>query len=116
MRSSTSRGVDFVFVGPDDLAISLGHEPTTEPTEPAVVEAIERVLQAAASVRLPAGIYCGSAEMVQRWGSAGFRILAVTSDTALLAQSTQAALRAARDSLVTSPSVRGEASRPPLAG
>jgi 4-hydroxy-2-oxoheptanedioate aldolase len=92
-------GVDFAFVGPDDLAISLGHEPTTEPTTPAVLEAIERVRASCFDRDLPVGIYCGSAEMVRRWGSAGFRILAITSDTTLLAQGAWAALRTARDSL-----------------
>ena len=88
-------GVDFAFVGPDDLAISLGHAPTTEPTEPEVLAAIEHVRAACSDRGLPAGIYCGSTAMVRRWAAAGFRILAATSDTALLAEATAAAARAA---------------------
>ena len=83
-------GVDFAFVGPDDLAISLGHAPTTEPTEPEVLVAIEHGARPQRT-GLPAGIYCGSTAMVRRWAAAGFRILAATSDTALLAEATAAA-------------------------
>lgn len=92
-------GLDFAFIGPDDLGISLGYQPTTEPTELEVVEAIEHVRACCASRGLPVGIYCSSAAMVRRWGNAGFRILTVTSDTALLAQSAVIALSAARDAL-----------------
>ena len=88
-------GLDVAFVGPDDLAISLGHAPTTEPTEPEVLAAIEHVRAACSDRGLPAGIYCGSTAMVGRWAAAGFRILAATSDTALLAEATAAAARAA---------------------
>src|SRR5579862_2333860 len=31
-------GLDFAFIGPDDLGVSLGCEPTTEPSEPVVLE------------------------------------------------------------------------------
>jgi 4-hydroxy-2-oxoheptanedioate aldolase len=89
-------GIDFVFVGPDDLAISLGCEPTTEPTDATVLEAIEHVRLRCADRGVRAGIYCGSDEMVRRWGSAGFVILARTSDTALLAEAAAAAARSSR--------------------
>jgi 4-hydroxy-2-oxoheptanedioate aldolase len=92
-------GLDFAFVGPDDLAVSLGYEPTTEPNEPAVLRAIERVRVGCLERGLPAGIYCGTTERVRHWAQAGFRILAATSDTALLAQGASAAARSASDAL-----------------
>ena len=37
-------GIDGVYVGPSDLGLSLGHEPTLEPTAPAVIEAIAQIV------------------------------------------------------------------------
>jgi 4-hydroxy-2-oxoheptanedioate aldolase len=79
-------GLGFVFVGPDDLAISLGRAPTTEPTDELVLAAIERVRVCCAEHGLPAGIYCGSTAMVRRWAAAGFTVLATASDLAVLGQ------------------------------
>lgn len=92
-------GLDFAFIGPDDLGVSLGCEPTTEPRDPIVLDAIERIRISCLERQLPAGIYCGSTEMVRQWADAGFRILTVTSDTALLAQGASAAVRSARESV-----------------
>jgi 4-hydroxy-2-oxoheptanedioate aldolase len=77
-------GLGFVFVGPDDLAISLGRPPTTEPTDEVVLAAIDRVRSCCLERGLPVGIYCGSPAMVRRWGAAGFTVLAVASDLAVL--------------------------------
>ena len=40
-------GLDAIYVGPSDLAISLGHPPLPVPTEPEVVTAIDTILTAA---------------------------------------------------------------------
>jgi 4-hydroxy-2-oxoheptanedioate aldolase len=93
------QGLDFAFVGPEDLALSLGYEPTTEPSEPVVLDAIERIRTSCRERNLPVGIYCGSPAMVRRWGNAGFRILTVTSDIAILTQGALAALMTAREHL-----------------
>jgi 4-hydroxy-2-oxoheptanedioate aldolase len=77
-------GLGFVFVGPDDLAISLGRSPTTEPTDEIVLAAIERVRSCCVESGLPVGIYCGSVAMVRWWGAAGFTVLAAASDLAVL--------------------------------
>jgi 4-hydroxy-2-oxoheptanedioate aldolase len=92
-------GLGFVFVGPDDLGISLGRSPTTEPTDEVVLAAIERVRSCCAARGLPAGIYCGSTGMVGRWGAAGFTMLAVTSDVAVLTLGTAEAAASARVAL-----------------
>lgn len=92
-------GLDFAFIGPDDLGVSLGCEPTTEPSDPVVLEAIDRIRSSCHERNLPVGIYCGSPEMVRRWGNAGFRILTVTSDTAILSHGAAEGLRAARERL-----------------
>ena len=108
-------GLGFVFVGPDDLAISLGRSPTTEPTDEVVLDAIERVRSCCAERGVPAGIYCGSDAMVRRWGAAGFTVLAAASDVGVLGQGVTELASSARLALsevdlpasVTMPSGRG---------
>jgi 4-hydroxy-2-oxoheptanedioate aldolase len=96
-------GLGFVFVGPDDLAISLGRQPTTEPTDEVVLAAIERVRACCAGRGLPAGIYGGSPAMVRRWGAAGFTVLAVASDLAVLGQGAADLAASARLALADAP-------------
>ena len=78
-------GLDAVFVGPADLGQSLGEGPGMDRTEPAVVEAIDRILAAAEEYGLAAGIFTGSTEYASRMIERGFRFVTVLSDGRLLA-------------------------------
>ena len=78
-------GLDAVFVGPADLGQSLGEGPGMDRTEPAVVEAIDAVLEAAVRNGLVAGIFTGSVEYASRMVEKGFRFVTVLSDGRLLA-------------------------------
>jgi 4-hydroxy-2-oxoheptanedioate aldolase len=77
-------GVDAVFVGPNDLAVSGGMAPSYDAREPEHRKMIDTVLAACQRRGIVGGIYCGSPEMVKTWTDAGFRMLAVTADTVLL--------------------------------
>ncbi len=77
-------GVDAVYVGPNDLAISYGFSPSGDPTEPEHVAAIESIAAAARRHGVTAGIHCGSPETAERWRSIGFRMLNVNSDAVFL--------------------------------
>jgi 4-hydroxy-2-oxoheptanedioate aldolase len=77
-------GLDFVFVGPDDLAISHGLPPSLTPTDPDLVRTIEDVAARCADRGIAAGIYCGTPVMATRWAQTGFRILATTADDTVL--------------------------------
>ncbi|MDQ3864388.1 MAG: aldolase/citrate lyase family protein [Actinomycetota bacterium] len=79
------KGLDAVFVGPADLGQSLGHGPEVDPGEPAVVEAIERVLAAARGRGLAAGIFTGSPEYATRMAEKGFQFVTISSDARLMA-------------------------------
>ncbi len=57
-------GLDAVFVGPNDLAASLGR--IGELTHPSVSAAIDRVTQVCQSAHMPLGIFGASAEAVTR--------------------------------------------------
>jgi 4-hydroxy-2-oxoheptanedioate aldolase len=72
-------GIDMLFVGPGDLATSLG---ATGPQGAAVLDAaVERIGAAARSAGKVAGIFRPSAADVGRWTSAGFSFFLIGSDT-----------------------------------
>lgn len=77
-------GLDFAFVGPDDLAIAHGLAPSLQPTDAALIQTIEHVARRCDEVGVTPGIYCGSVQMAERWVDRGFRILASTSDETCL--------------------------------
>ena len=78
-------GLDAVFVGPSDLSQSLGEGPGMDRTEPALVEAIDRILGAAEKNSVVAGIFTGSTQYASRMVEKGFRFVTVLSDGRLLA-------------------------------
>lgn len=83
-------GVDGLFIGPDDLALSLGIELGSADLDPV----IERILKTGQRHSLPVGRHCGSGLAAHRAIAAGFSFAAVASDRDFL---TEAARRAAID-------------------
>ncbi|MGQ0777833.1 MAG: HpcH/HpaI aldolase family protein [Pseudonocardiales bacterium] len=77
-------GIDGVFVGPVDLAISLGQEPDPENPHPVVQAALGRILRTADAHQLPAGIYCSSARAAADRIRQGFLMVNVASDVSAL--------------------------------
>lgn len=69
-------GVGGLFLGPSDLAFSLG----VPLGDPAVETAIEKVVAAAKEAGVPLGTLCGAGEVEKRLAQ-GFRFLAVGGDT-----------------------------------
>jgi 4-hydroxy-2-oxoheptanedioate aldolase len=59
-------GLDGIYVGPSDLALSLGLQPTIRLEHPPVLDAIERVREACAGHGIVAGLHCLAAEDVAR--------------------------------------------------
>src|SRR5215213_5062685 len=78
-------GLDAVFVGPSDLGQSLGYGPGPDREEPEVVEAIDRVLDAARGHGLAAGIFAGSTEHALRMVEKGFNFVNVSTEVRLMA-------------------------------
>jgi 4-hydroxy-2-oxoheptanedioate aldolase len=85
-------GVDGVFVGPVDLAISLGLEPDPENAHPVMREALDLVLRGAEKYRLPAGIYCSGAKAADDRIRQGFLLVNVASDVGTLLNGVRAQL------------------------
>jgi len=82
-------GVDAVFVGPNDLAVSAGLESGYEGRNPEHRRLIESVADAARAQGVTPGIMCGTPEVALHWRKAGFLMLALQSDTRLLTAATE---------------------------
>ena len=88
---ATVEGVDGVFIGPSDLAASLGHP--GEPMHPEVVAAIEGAIERLKAVGVPAGILTLNGDFARRCMELGAAFTAVATDVGLLV-SAATALRA----------------------
>ena len=87
-------GVDAVFIGPSDFALSMGFGPRTdEPEHRRLLEGVPAVCRDHSVV---AGIACGSAELLARWRQAGYTMLAAPSDLVTLRRATAEVLDSVR--------------------
>ncbi|HSR24430.1 MAG TPA: aldolase/citrate lyase family protein [Candidatus Eisenbacteria bacterium] len=77
-------GVDAVYVGPNDLAITHGMSPSADTFTDEHARVVERVLAACQRHGVTPGIHCGSVETARRWRERGFRMFNVTSDGVFL--------------------------------
>jgi 4-hydroxy-2-oxoheptanedioate aldolase len=77
-------GVDAVYVGPNDLAVTHGMAPTGDGYDERHSQVVERILAACQRHGIVPGIHCGSVEMAMRWRERGFRMFNVTSDALFL--------------------------------
>lgn len=75
-------GVDCVFIGPNDLAASLGHTGSLDAAP--VTRAADRILAACQRRKKQAGYFAGSAAGMGRALAGGATLLAVGTDTLLL--------------------------------
>lgn len=75
-------GIDALFVGPGDLAASMGR--IGEIGHPEVQAAIERAAKAAADAGKPIGIVGPNPEMVKRFQAYGYSFTAIGSDVAMM--------------------------------
>jgi 4-hydroxy-2-oxoheptanedioate aldolase len=90
-------GIDAVFVGPNDLAVSAGVESSYDGQDPEHRRLIETVARSCKAHGVTAGIMCGQPEVAVQWHRAGFQMLALNSDTKLLADVTHQIVQRAKD-------------------
>ena len=95
-------GIDAVFVGPNDLAVSAGLDSGYEGRHPEHRRLIEAIAEAARANGVAPGIMCGTAEVARQWHAVGFVMLGLQSDTRLLAAATEALVKDARRLLMES--------------
>lgn len=89
-------GVDGVFVGPVDLAASMGH--LGRPDHPEVVSAVDTAIEAILRAGKAPGIYCPDEVLARRYADRGVRFIAVGADSLLLARSARALARRVKGS------------------
>lgn len=94
-------GVDAVFVGPADLAGSLGFPGA--PQTPEVVAAVDAVIDAAVAQGVPVGVNAFDPADARRVLARGAAFVVVSADVTLLARGAAAALDTARDAASTAP-------------
>lgn len=87
-------GVDCVFVGPADLAASLGH--LGDSKHPDVQAAIARVVGAADKAGIAAGIFAMDVASAKQHREAGYRFIALAADVMWLLRATRQALQEIR--------------------
>lgn len=79
-------GLDAVYVGPSDLAVSLGLSPQADPTHKEVLAAMDKVVARAKAHGIAVGCHVGSAEGALAMADRGFRFVTVANDAQLMAQ------------------------------
>lgn len=87
-------GVDALFIGPADLAGSLGH--LGAPAHPEVQSAIAHAKSRIDAAGKPAGIFALSADDARKRISEGFRFISIGTDIGLLARGARALLAEVR--------------------
>ena len=78
-------GVDAVYVGPSDLSLTLGFKPSLDQTEPAVVEAQLKIVEACKRHGVAAGIHNATAGYALKMIEAGYQFVTLASDSRFLA-------------------------------
>jgi 4-hydroxy-2-oxoheptanedioate aldolase len=79
-------GLDMLYVGPSDLGLALGREAKQNQTDPVVMDAVDRILEAAKRAGLKAGMHCSGADYARKMIAKGFDFVTVISDENLLAR------------------------------
>jgi 4-hydroxy-2-oxoheptanedioate aldolase len=94
-------GLDGIYIGPGDLALSLGLPLTQDVTEDKHVEAVRRIREACHENGIASGMHGFSGEQARRHAEAGFDMVNVGVDSVLLVE-------AARRELATALGERAE--------
>jgi 4-hydroxy-2-oxoheptanedioate aldolase len=89
-------GLSGVYVGPADLAISMGYAPADAWTNSAVRDAMAGIQATASAAGLVAGIHAGTGMLGKAMAEMGFRIITLTSESQALRHGAAAHLQEAQ--------------------
>jgi 4-hydroxy-2-oxoheptanedioate aldolase len=98
-------GIDGIYVGPSDLGLSMGFEPTLEPTAPVVLDAIAQIVTRTRAAGRIAGIHTGSLAMARAMQAQGFHFTSLLTDVRLFVNALAGAMADLRQS--TAETVKG---------
>lgn len=77
-------GLSGIYVGPSDLAVSMGVEPVAATTHPDVLRAIVDIHRAAAQAGLVAGIHAGNGKAGNAMARLGYQMITLTAESQAL--------------------------------
>lgn len=89
-------GVDVVYVGPNDLAISAGMPPDLRQSNPKHAELVQRIVDVCRQKGVPVGTHVPSAEDCAEWMERGFSFQAMYLEASELARGLTRSLAIAR--------------------
>jgi 4-hydroxy-2-oxoheptanedioate aldolase len=89
--------LDGIYIGPSDLALSLGLTPGLDIKEGEHAEAVTRIREACHRNGIAAGIHAPSGEWARKHAEAGFDMVTVATDATLLRAAALRELAVARD-------------------
>jgi 4-hydroxy-2-oxoheptanedioate aldolase len=89
-------GLTGVYVGPADLAISLGYKPAEVWHESAVTDAMRQVHDTASAAGLITGVHAGTGRTGKAMAELGFRMITLTSESQALRRGAAEHLKEAR--------------------
>lgn len=90
-----TEGLSGVFIGPNDLGLTLGFDPSSSPAGE-VLETVEMIVTRAHAAGKKAGVYCADGQTARRMAALGFDLVNVGIDLAWAAQGVAAALKDAK--------------------
>lgn len=85
----TVEGLDAIYIGPSDLSLALGCNPTFDDVDPKAAEAIDHILDRAKAHGVVAGIHNGTPEAALGRIAKGFQFVTIGSDARLMAAGAQ---------------------------
>jgi len=97
------KGLDAVYIGPADLSLALGCNPTFDDVDKPVAEAIDLILARAKAHGVVAGIHNGTPEGALKRIAKGFRFVTISSDARLMAAGAQQVVAKMRQGLPAAP-------------
>src|SRR5690606_7151433 len=77
-------GISGLYLGPTDLAFTLGLEPKGDNTTPQLMQAYAEIIAASNRNGIIAALHCGSPGFARRAVDMGFRMVTVSADSSLL--------------------------------
>jgi 4-hydroxy-2-oxoheptanedioate aldolase len=89
-------GLHGVYVGPNDLAIELGHVPKPEHDEAEVVDSVAEICRTVRAHKLLPGIFCSDGRAAGRRAAEGFGLVTPGNDAMVLRTALGAGVRQAR--------------------
>ena len=95
-------GLDAIYIGPSDLSLALGCNPTFDDLDPKAAQAVDHILARAKAHGVVAGIHNGSPEAALQRISKGFQFVTVSSDARLMAAGAQQVISKMRASKTAS--------------